>query len=229
MIDIRLVSLHKYYSSSDEQPHEALSGISMDINQGNSILISGPSGSGKTTLMMTIGGLLSPDKGSLHINKHNFFKLGNRVKDEIRAEYISYIFQKNLLIPELSVLDNILFPFQIKQKITKDIIKRALFFLEYFGMFRMANKNIKKLSGGEQQLVNFIRGIMPDFSILLADEPTSELDTTLSVKVFEHLKKINGEKNATVVLISHDPVAKNYVKESYRMQGGRITEYQKLI
>lgn len=229
MLDIRLLSVYKYfYSHIWNQVNEVLSGISLDINQGDFIIITGPSGSGKTTLLMTLGGLLIPEEGTLYYNKNVITKLNSFERDRIRGQFISYIFQDNLLLNELTVLENILFPFQIKQEITKEVIKKALYYMELLGIYKLSGKNIISLSGGEQQLVKFIRGVLPDFSILLADEPTSELDNALSLKVFDFLKKINREKNVSIVCVSHFEEAKKFAKDFYKMEKGKLTGYVKL-
>jgi ABC-type lipoprotein export system ATPase subunit len=229
MLDIRVINISKrFVSPKSDHAKEILSAITLDINQGNFILFFGPSGSGKTTLLMHIGGILLPDQGSIYMNKENVAKLSAHSRDILRGKHISYIFQNNLLLPELTVLENILFPYQIKQAIDKKVLKKAYHYLEYFDLLRFASKKIGRLSGGEQQLVNFIRGIMPDCSLLIADEPTSELDNALGHKVFMMLKKMNQDRNTSIVLVSHSQEAKTYAKDIYSMDKGRITSYEKL-
>jgi putative ABC transport system ATP-binding protein len=227
MADIRLLNIEKkYFAAAPER--KILAGISLDINKGNFILIHGPSGSGKTTFLMSIGGLVLPDKGSIYVNQYNLPTLSEKKRGKIRAEYFSFIFQNNILIKELTVMENILFPFQVKQKITKNTIKKALYLLDYFGLFHLTHKKVHRLSGGEQQLINFIRGVMPDTDMILADEPTSELDSDLEVKVFQYLRNINKEEQRTILLISHSRVAPGYALESYRMNRGKLTDYKRL-
>ncbi len=227
MPDIRLNNIFKFYSSSKNEK-KGLFGISLDINPGDFILITGSSGSGKTTLLSTIGGLITIDKGSIYINQHDLTRISNRKKSSLRAQYLSYVFQNNILLNELSALENILFPFQVKQDIDKNIIKKAVYLLEMFGILNLSNKKVNKLSGGEKQLINFIRAVLPDSPILLADEPNTELDHELSNQVFSYLKKLNEERNTAIVLISHHYKAKEYAKEFYEMKNGELVNYKKL-
>lgn len=225
MPDIRAVNLCKTFHFNG-QSKNVLNGISLDVNQGDFILITGPSGSGKTTFLMTLGGLITPDDGKVYFDKNNFYQASEVQRNMIRAKLISYIFQNNILVNNLNVLENILFPFQIKGDINKEILKKVSSLIDYFGIRDLAVKKISKLSGGEQQVVNFIRGVIPQSPILLVDEPTSEVDLALNRKILEYLKKMNHENNISIVLVSHDPMAEKAAREIYRMQSGKFVNYR---
>lgn len=224
MPDIRVVNIIKSFDYNGKAK-DVLNGISLDINQGEFILITGQSGSGKTTFLMTLGGLITPDEGKIYFDKYNFYKSSEKIKNHVRAKFISYIFQNNILVENLSVLENILFPFQIKGTINKEILKKVSYLIDYFGIRDLTGKKISKLSGGEKQVVNFIRGVLPESPVLLADEPTSEVDQSLNVKILEYLKKLHQEKNVTIIMVSHDPLAHKYVRGIYKMQNGKFTDY----
>lgn len=228
MVDIRLINVHKHFFTQDKHK-VALNGVNIDINQGDFILISGSSGSGKTTLLMTIGGLVTPDKGNIYLNRDKLKDLSSHQKNKLRAKYFSYVFQNNILLGDFTVIENVLFPFQVKEKnIDKKIVTKALHLLENFGLLDFSNKKVGILSGGEQQLVNFIRGLLPNSPVILADEPTSELDEKLCAKVFQYLKNLNQKNNTSIILISHSEMALNFAKEFYHMQEGKLIDYQKL-
>lgn len=225
MPSIRLIDVKKQFLGHSKS---ALSGLNLDVNSGDFILISGPSGSGKTSLLSAIGGLLKPSSGRVYLDKYNLAQTSNSQMSRLRRLYYSFIFQNDLLLNDLTVFENILFPFQVKGNITKDVIKKAAYYLENFNMLEYSSQKVKRLSGGEKQIVSFIRAILPESPILLADEPNSELDSKLSIKVFEFLHKLHQQKNTTIVLVSHHPDAILYAREKYQMEEGRLIGYEKL-
>ncbi|PKL14620.1 MAG: hypothetical protein CVV50_02360 [Spirochaetae bacterium HGW-Spirochaetae-6] len=225
MPSIRLIDVKKHFIGHSKN---ALSGLNLDVNSGDFILISGPSGSGKTSLLSAIGGLLKPTSGRVYLDKYNLAQISNSQMSRLRRLYFSFIFQNDLLLNDLTVFENILFPFQVKGNITKEVIKKAAYYLENFNMLTYSSQKVKRLSGGEKQIVSFIRAILPESPILLADEPNSELDSKLSIKVFEFLQKLHQQKNTTIVLVSHHPEAAHYAREKYQMEEGRLIGYEKL-
>lgn len=227
MADLRILNVNKSYLEQGKK-REVLKNLSLDLNQGNFVLLNGASGSGKTTFLMMIGALLSPDQGTVFLDKSDLFKISSSHRDLIRAKYFSYTFQNDLLLENFTALENILFPFQVKKSLGKHETKKAIALMEYFGILKKAQKKVGLLSGGEKQLVSFIRGVLADSEILLADEPTSELDSKLSEKVFLYLKELNAKQNKTVVLVSHDPNAKSYAKEAYILENGGFSSYKRL-
>lgn len=223
MLEIRLLNVSKKVMVQEETKW-ILSSISMDINPGDFITIAGPSGSGKTTLLMMLGKLLTPDSGSLRMYHQSLGKIHKK----LTLNEVSFIFQNNFLLPDYTALENILFPFQLKQKITKELTRKACYFMEELGILKLGAKKVSTLSGGEQQVVGFIRGILPQSGLILADEPTSDMDSELSAKAFSMLQKINQENKTSVVLVSHNPESIQYSKEFYRMKEGKMVEHQKL-
>lgn len=223
MLEIRLVNLSKQVMVNGE-PRPLLSGVSMDINPGDFILITGSSGSGKTSLLMTLGGLLAPDSGSRHIHH----QILGKMEKPLTLNEVSYIFQNNFLLPDYTALENILFPFQVNKKISRELTRRACYLLEEFGILRLGSKKVSALSGGEQQAVGFIRGVLAESPLILADEPTSDMDADLSRKAFQILKNLNQQRKTTIVLVSHNPESMKYSREFYRMKEGKVMEYGKL-
>ncbi|HOJ50564.1 MAG TPA: ATP-binding cassette domain-containing protein [Spirochaetota bacterium] len=223
MTEIRAISLIKDFST-----RRVINNISMDINQGNFILIKGPSGAGKTTLAMIISGLIKPDGGSVHINGRNYYNLSRFDRYKLRKSF-SYIFQNNIFINNSSVIENILIPF-INKKASKNDFKKALYYLDLFGLNNTANKKIYKLSGGEQAIIGIIRGIITEeyTDVIIADEPTSQLNEELEEKILKIFKYLNS-KGKTILLISHSKKAELFAKEIYFMENGKITNYEKRI
>ena len=173
-----------------EETKWILSGISMDINPGDFITIAGPSGSGKTTLLMMLGKLLTPDSGSLRMYHQTLGKMHKK----LTLSEVSFIFQNNFLLPDYTALENILFPFQLKQKITKELTRKACYFMEELGILKLGAKKVSSLSGGEQQVVGFIRGILPQ-SGLIYRRPTSDMDSELSASLFYVAKNKSRKQN----------------------------------
>jgi len=221
MTEIKGIGLKKTFSGK-----KVLNNINMDINQGNLILIKGPSGAGKTTLIMTLSGLIKPDEGNVHINGKNYYSLPLNQRNKIRRKF-SYIFQKNIFVNNASVIENILIPF-INYKVSKENFKKALYYLNMFGIQNESNKKLYKLSGGEQAIIGIIRGIIleKETDILVADEPTSQLNEELEEKVFKIFKYLNSI-GKTIILVSHSKKAESIAKEIYYMENGKIIGYEK--
>lgn len=221
MTEIKGIGLKKTFSGK-----KVLNNINMDINQGNLILIKGPSGAGKTTLIMTLSGLIKPDEGNVHINGKNYYSLPLNQRNKIRRKF-SYIFQKNIFVNNVSVIENILIPF-INYKVSKENFKKALYYLNMFGIQNESNKKLYKLSGGEQAIIGIIRGIIleKETDILVADEPTSQLNEELEEKVFKIFKYLNSI-GKTIILVSHSKKAESIAKEIYYMENGKIIGYEK--
>ena len=219
MIEIR--DLHKTYKQGDVEVH-ALRGLDLSVAAGDFVAIVGPSGCGKSTLFNILGGLTPPTSGSVQIKGQDLLALSDSERTNLRKKMVGFVFQKYNLLPTLSVEDNI----DIARDIAGEFGKpRAPLFeqtLDMLGLRAKLDRKPKQLSGGEQQRVAIARAIVNNPAILLADEPTGNLDTENSDVVLGLLKKLNDETGQTILMITHNPEAAAYAHRIVRMRDGRI-------
>jgi len=219
---IRIQDLVKTYQRGTEEVH-ALNGVSLTINAGEFISVIGPSGSGKTTLINIMGCLDNPSAGSMAIDNKAIFSDGKHLSEKeltyIRREYFGYIFQKFYLIPTLTVEENILLPnvFQPKKHIDNllDLVKQL-------GINDRLHHYPGQLSGGEMQRVAIARAVINNPRILLADEPTGNLDSKRSDEIGQVLRQLNRDKGITVILITHNPALAAVADRIIEIQDGMI-------
>ncbi len=200
---IRVVDLHKYYYLKGEVV-KALQGINLEIYRGEYLSILGPSGSGKTTLFNMIGGLDKPTKGTVYIEGTDIYKLPEKRLAYFRNRKLGYVFQTYNLIPYLTAIDNVALPMVFAGVPRKHRIEKAKKLLESVGLGHRLHHKPFELSGGQQQRVAIARALANDPSIILADEPTANLDLTTGRQIIGLLKKISLEQNVTVVTNTHD-------------------------
>jgi len=179
-----------------------LENIEFDIVLGESIAIVGPSGAGKSTLLGLLAGLDTPSSGSIKLNGEDFFVLDEDQRAKLRGENIGFVFQSFQLLPSLTALENVMLPLELLGK--RKIVETATHVLERVGLRDRIKHYPKQLSGGEQQRVAIARAFAPRPKILLADEPTGNLDSMTGQKIIELLFELNKEENTTLVLVSHD-------------------------
>jgi putative ABC transport system ATP-binding protein len=197
---------------------QALRGINLTINKGSFIAIMGPSGSGKSTLLHLAGILDIPSKGTVLLNGKNIKEYTGNEQAELRRKNIGFIFQRYNLMPQLTALENVMLPM-----ISPDS-KKAKELLDKVGLSGKYDRYQTQLSGGEQQRVAIARALANDPSILLADEPTGELDTVNTRKIMGLLKSLNQEKGLTIIIVTHNPLAAEFVEEVIKMQDGDILD-----
>ncbi len=182
----------------------ALNGVSVDIKRGEYISIMGPSGSGKSTLFNAIGGLDKPDSGSVFINDVDMAQLDANELAFLRCHTIGYIFQTFNLITVMTALENVRLPTIFAGMSTDDGTERAVELLELVGLGHRLHHKPSELSGGQQQRVAIARALANDPSIILADEPTGNLDSKTGTEIIELLRKLNKDKGVTVISATHD-------------------------
>jgi putative ABC transport system ATP-binding protein len=182
----------------------ALRGVDMEIYRGEMVGIVGPSGSGKSTLLGIIGGLDTPTSGSVEIDGIDISRMGEGKLTEIRNEKIGFIFQFFNLIPTLTALENVALPVQFAHKAQFKPEKRARELLEMLGLGDRLKHRPSELSGGQQQRVAIARALANNPPLLLADEPTGNLDSEAGMMVMESLHTIRNEAGTTVVIVTHD-------------------------
>jgi putative ABC transport system ATP-binding protein len=210
------------YFSSGEATVRAVDHVSLTLNKAEFAVLAGPSGSGKTTLLNLIGGLDRPDKGDVLIDNED---LNNKSEEELtreRLEKIGFIFQSYNLIPVLSAYENVQFIMQIRGVPEEEQEKRILPLFEELGLEGLEHRRPPELSGGQQQRVAVARAIVMEPAIILADEPTANLDSESAVSLLELMKRLNREKHITFLFSSHDRKVIEIADRVISMRDGKI-------
>jgi len=217
---IRVRGLTKVYHVGDVDVH-ALRGVDLDVARGEFVAVVGASGSGKSTLFHILGGLTPPTAGTVTIDGKDLGAMSNRQRTDLRKTTVGFVFQKYNLLPTLSAEDNI--------KIVEYIGGRSTAFspefkdvLKLLGIDDRLKHKPRALSGGQQQRVAIARGIVNKPAILLADEPTGNLDSKNSAAVLEVMKDLNERTGQTILMITHDPDAAAYAVRTVHIRDGRI-------
>ncbi|HEY7334889.1 MAG TPA: ABC transporter ATP-binding protein [Bryobacteraceae bacterium] len=221
MIEIR--DLKKVYHVGDVDIY-ALRGVNLSVSRGEFVSVVGPSGSGKSTLFHILGGLTPPTSGSVHIDGRDLLKMTDAERTSLRRTGVGFVFQKYNLLPTLTARDNI----EIARDIagTRNHAPDPWFqeILKLLGIEGRLNHKPRALSGGEQQRVAIARAIVNHPALLLADEPTGNLDTENSTAVLELLRDLNTRTGQTILMITHNPEAAAYAHRILTMRDGQIVE-----
>jgi putative ABC transport system ATP-binding protein len=217
---IRLQGIEKVYRTEKIET-VALSGINLEVVEGEFISIMGPSGSGKTTLLNVIGLLDAPSKGELALNGTDIRSYRDRYLARMRNEKIGFIFQSYHLISDLNVVDNVEIPLLYRRMSSSNRRKSALCALDRVGLASRVSHFPAELSGGQQQRVAIARAIVGNPRILLADEPTGNLDSQMGDEIMEILKSLNREEKTTVVMVTHDNRQAEKTLRTVRLFDGR--------
>ena len=204
----------------------AVKDVNLNISDGDFIHIIGRSGSGKSTFLNIVAGLLSADNGTLLLDETNYLELNDEEKSKFRNKNIGFIPQSPALLGYLNILENIRLPYDMYEK-EGDSEGKARYFLNELGLEHLAKSYPKELSGGELRRIIIARALMTDPKILIADEPTSDLDIEATKEVMDLLKKIN-EKGTTVLVVTHELDTLKYGKKVYTMSEGILEDGKKL-
>ncbi len=203
---IKLEHVWKEYQIDSDVVFTALKDISLTIHKGELSTILGPSGSGKSTLMHIIGLLDKPSRGEVIIEGNNIAHMQDNSLSTLRNEFVGFVFQQFNLINKLTILENIVLPTVYARKnLSYDPIKKAMEIMERFGIASKANSYPNRTSGGQQQRVAIARALIMSPRLILADEPTGNLDTKTGEGIMELLKELNKDENITVVIVTHEP------------------------
>ena len=217
---IRLENIRKTYKMGDIQVH-ALDGISMEISQGEALAIVGPSGSGKSTLMNIIGCLDTPTSGNYILNGREVSRLSKNELAEARNTQIGFIFQSYNLLPRQTALENVELPLIYRGLPGKIRREYAVAALEMVGLTGRLHHRPTELSGGQQQRVAIARALVGDSPVILADEPTGNLDSASGREVMNVLTKLHSQ-GKTLILITHDPQVAKLAQRQVRIIDGRL-------
>ncbi len=203
---IEVSDVRKVYQR-DQQQIPVLDGLSLKIEEGEFIALMGPSGSGKTTLLNLIGGIDSPTSGGISVAGTDIARLSGAALAKWRSNTIGYIFQLYNLMPVLTALQNVELPLLLHKMSGAERRKRATFALELVGLGDRLGHYPRQLSGGQEQRVAIARALVGDPKVLLADEPTGDLDRKSGEEVLQLLERLNTEFKKTIVMVTHDPHA----------------------
>jgi putative ABC transport system ATP-binding protein len=218
---IRVEDLHRDFIMGDQTVH-ALDGINAGIAAGEFLAIMGPSGSGKSTLLYLLGGLDRPTQGQIRVRDIDITGLDENALAHYRQREVGFIFQSFHLVPTMSALQNVEFPMVFAAVPPKERHTRAVELLERVGLAdRMAHKPTE-LSGGQQQRVAIARALVNDPAIILADEPTGNLDTATGGEIMALLSRLNREEGRTIVVVSHDATVTQYTTATLHLLDGKL-------
>lgn len=218
---IRIQNVHKNYIDGDTQVH-ALRGVSLEIQSGEFISIAGPSGSGKTTLLNLIGCIDEIDSGEIFIEETPLSLLPAKALTEIRREKIGFVFQSFNLIPVLSAFENVSLTLSLLEIPAQEIRERTMNLLKEVGLEGMEHRRPSKLSGGQQQRVAVARALAKNPLIVLADEPTANLDSETGESILKLMKEINQSRGTTFIFSTHDPMVMDYAERLCQLHDGLI-------
>lgn len=209
----------------DGEVFQALKKINLEIKEGEFTSIVGPSGCGKSTLMHIVGLLDTPSFGSVSIKGKDISRLSDNELSQLRNEYVGFIFQQFNLINKLTVMENILLPtIYVRKKLDFEPKTRVQELMERFGIEDKARSYPNKLSGGQQQRVAIARALMNKPELILADEPTGNLDSKTGEKIIVLLKELNTKDKITIVIVTHDMHIAENAKRQIRMLDGEIVK-----
>lgn len=224
--DVRARQLNKRYEAGG-QVVVALDDLSFTVDAGTALAVTGPSGSGKSTLLHVIGAMDRPDSGSVIVNGQDVTRLGSNEQSAYRR-HIGFVFQRFHLIPALSALDNVLSPL-IPFKTDFDRVKRGRELLSAVGLAGREAFLPSRLSGGEQQRVAIARALINGPGLLLADEPTGNLDSSTTEEIIELLTSVRADRKTTLIVASHDPAVASSCDRIVGLRNGRISEDLSLV
>ncbi|MGL5767205.1 MAG: ABC transporter ATP-binding protein [Sarcina sp.] len=218
---LQLKNINKIYG--DKVKTQVLFDINLEIEEGEFVSIIGQSGSGKSTMLNILGTLDSPTSGEIYINGTRTDKMNKNQIAEVRNKDLGFIFQFHYLLPEFTVMENVLMPYMLSgQKITKEIKERAEELLEIVNLSKVKNNKATDLSGGQQQRGAIARALINNPKIILADEPTGNLDSKTTDDIYDLLRDINKKFKTTFVIITHDQKIANKADRVITVGDGKI-------
>ncbi|MDD5758983.1 MAG: ABC transporter ATP-binding protein [Desulfobulbaceae bacterium] len=218
---IQVEHLHKAYPIDGKQ-FKAVDDVNLTIKQGEFLSILGHSGSGKTTLLNLIGGLTKPNSGTVKIDNQDIWQLSDSELSELRNEKMNFIFQFSSLIPTLNVVDNVLLPATFGKAKKTDLYDTAVELLEMMGLANKLRAYPSQLSGGQQRRVAICRAFINNPTIILADEPTGDLDEETEKEVLNLFRSFNEKKKTTFLIVTHSSDLAGKTDRQFRMTSGRL-------
>jgi len=218
---IKIDNVWKKYDMGETEPLVVLKEINLEIRKNEFVAITGPSGSGKSTMVHIVGALDKPSWGAVYLKNKNIAEMSESALASLRGKTIGFIFQQFNLIPTLTALQNVMLPMEVINIPEKEAKERAQKLLEMLGLGDRLNHKPNQLSGGQQQRVAIARALANDPEVVLADEPTGNLDSTTGKFVMNFLGKMHNE-GKTIILVTHDIELVNYAKRIVHIKDGKI-------
>ena len=220
---IRIENLARVYRSRGKEVH-ALRGLSLEIPTGEYVSFQGRSGSGKTTLINCIGGLDRPTAGEVFFKGRPMSRLSEREITRLRRVEYSFVFQSFALLPTFSAYENVELPLRIQALSRRERRERTMRCLSIVGLAKWAKHRPYEMSGGQQQRVAVARALVTRPEVILADEPTGELDSATGRQIMSLFQRISIEENVTVVMVTHDPIVEEYASLVYHLNDGQVSD-----
>jgi lipoprotein-releasing system ATP-binding protein len=215
-------NLVKHYPTGGEAPLEVLRGISMRVNAGEIVAIMGESGTGKSTLLHLLGALDRPTSGTVRYQGDDLFKKDDEALARFRNTQVGFVFQFHHLLPEFTALENVTMPALIRQRRFEDVRERAQELLNTLGLAARADHRPSALSGGEKQRVAMARALMNEPGLILADEPTGNLDARTAEPLHDEILRLSEEMNQTFVIATHNPMLASIARRIFRLEEGQL-------
>ncbi|MBI2968280.1 MAG: ABC transporter ATP-binding protein [Bacteroidetes bacterium] len=221
---LQVKNITKQYHHHNGTVINALSDVSVTIEKGRFVTITGSSGSGKSTLLFILGGLLRPSSGSIFFNEQPLHSAGDNALSAFRQKHIGYVMQSFSLIPYLTAEENVMVPLSLLQKDKKTQMEIARELLTTVGLSDRMQHYPKELSAGQQQRVAIARALANNPSVILADEPTGNLDPSLASEILTLLKELNTKNGITIIMVTHSPEAAKYGNVKIHLKDGCVTK-----
>jgi ABC-type lipoprotein export system ATPase subunit len=221
---VHIVGLERSYQVGSEQVH-ALRGIELTIHPGQFVAFKGRSGSGKTTLLNLIGGLDQPSKGRVLLFGHDLSKLSDAERTRLRRDRLGFVFQSFALIPTYSAYENVELPLRIAGMGGKQRRERVMRCLTIVGLAKWASHRPFEMSGGQQQRLSIARSLAHHPDIIIADEPTGELDSETGRNILLLFQRLVQKEGVTILMSSHDPTVTEFVSDVYELSDGQIVNH----
>jgi len=218
---LRVTGLKKVFHKDDQEVH-VLKGIDFTAAKGDFITIMGPSGAGKSTFLHILGALDKPTEGDVFFRDRNIRSYTEDEESVFRNEKIGFIFQFYHLLQDFNVIENIMMPLLIKGVRENEAARKAESFLTIVGLEHRENHKPGELSGGEQQRVAIARALVNEPEVILADEPTGNLDRKTGHEVFDYILSVNKKLSSTLILVTHDPTVGAFGEKQYTMVDGEL-------
>lgn len=221
---LKIRNLNKFYSDGIKKLH-VLNDVNLDIEKNEFVSVKGPSGAGKTTLLNVIGGLDKPNEGSVCCNSQSIYEMKDKNLADLRNEIFGFVFQFYHLLPEFTVLENVILPGFISGKYKKrKLIKKAQGLLESVNMNHRIDYRPNQLSGGEQQRVALVRALILDPEILLCDEPTGNLDSKNTQRICDLLIDLHNKTKQTIIIVTHQEDVASIAKRKLFIKDGSLVK-----
>ncbi len=201
---------------------DVLKGVTLEVSGGEMLAVVGPSGSGKSTLLYLIGALERPDRGMIRFHGRNVFQLSEQEQAEFRNRHVGYVFQFHHLLPELTALENVMLPGLMARRVRREVMAEATTLLSTMGLAERMEHRPGELSGGEQQRVAIARALVNHPDLVLADEPTGNLDRQSGEAIQGLLRSLNQERQQTFIVVTHNEAFAKALDRTVRLIDGEL-------